>query len=112
MKQKGIQLTDGSLAGDLMDLKIDVVRDNNGLIIQGFCVGDTMQQNQAMILMASPGEFHFNPTLGVAIDELLLDDDYLKFRHRIREHFVKDGLRVKTLELSEGKPLKIEAYYE
>lgn len=110
MKDRGIQLTDGTL-NDL-DLKIEVVRGSDGLITQGLVIGDTMNQNQALILIANPGEFKFNPTIGVAIDELLLDNDYLRFRHRIREHFEKDGLKVRSIQLSEGKPLLIDASYE
>lgn len=110
MKNRGIQLTDGNQ--EAFDLKIEVQRDSKGLITQGLVIGDTMNQNQALILIANPGEFKFNPTIGVAIDELLLDNDYLRFRHRIREHFEKDGLIVNSIQLSEGKPLKIEASYE
>ncbi|MNG13294.1 hypothetical protein D3C84_969650 [compost metagenome] len=110
MKDKAIQLTDGGQQD--IDLKIEVLRDSDGKITQGMVVGDTMNQNQALILIANPGEFKFSPTIGVAIDELLLDNDYLRFRHRIREHFAKDGLIVKSVELSEGKPLKIDASYE
>ncbi|WP_395049395.1 hypothetical protein [Flavobacterium sp.] len=110
MKDRGIQLTDGGVQG--VDLKIEVVRGSDGKITSGLVVGNTMNQNQAMILIANPGEFKFNPTMGVAIDELLLDDDYLKFRHRIRDHFSKDGLKVRSIQLSEGKPLLIDASYE
>jgi hypothetical protein len=110
MKDRGIQLTDGTQQG--IDLKIEVLRDSDGLITRGLVVDNTMNQNQALILIANPGEFKFNPTIGVALDELLLDNDYLRFRHRIREHFAKDGLKVKSVQLSEGKPLLIDASYE
>lgn len=110
MKDRGIQLTDGNQQA--FDLKIEVERDSNGLITQGLVIADTMNQNQALILIANPGEFKFNPTIGVAIDELLLDNDFLRFRHRIREHFEKDGLIVNSIQLSEGKPFAISASYE
>ncbi|KGO89734.1 hypothetical protein [Flavobacterium suncheonense] len=112
MKQIGIQLNDNSDNGALLDLKIDVVRDDSGKIIQGIVVGETKNQNQATIIIANPGDFFFMPTLGASIDNLLLDNDFLRTRHRIREHLAKDGLIVKKLELYEGKPLVIEADYE
>ncbi len=112
MKNKGIQLTDSSTGLQNIDLKIDVVRNVDGLIMQGLVVGDTMNQNQAMIIIANPGEFKFNPTLGVAINELVLDDDYLRFRHRIREHLIKDGMKVKNVNFYPNQPLEIEATYE
>ena len=110
MKDLAIQLTDGN--SENIDLKIDVVRDTNGLITQGLVIGNTLRQNQAIILIVNPGELKFNATLGVAIGDLLLDDDYLRYRHRIREDFTKDGMKVKSVELSKQTPLKIEASYE
>jgi hypothetical protein len=110
MKDRGIQFTDGTLQE--LDLKIEVLRGSDGKITQGLVIGDTMSQNQALILIANPGEFKTEPTIGVAIDELLLDNDYLRFRHRIREHFEKDGLKIKSIQLSDGKPLLIDASYE
>jgi hypothetical protein len=110
MKDSGMQLSDGN--SHTIDLKIEVVRDADGLITQGLVVGNTMNQNQALILIANPGELKLNPTLGVAIGDLLLDDDFLRFRHRISEHLAKDGMKVKSVELSKDKPLKIESSYE
>jgi hypothetical protein len=110
MKDIGIQLTDGNTSD--IDLKIEVVRGSDGLITQGLGIGSTLNQNRALILIANPGEFKFEPTLGVAIDELLFDTDYLKIRHRIRDHFPKNGLKVKNIELSDRKPLWIDASYE
>ena len=112
MKDRGIQLTDSTNAVESIDLKVQIVRGIDDKIISGLAVGRTLAQNQAVILIANPGEFPFNPKIGVAIDELILDNDYLRFRHRIREHFAKDGMVVKRIELSENKPLQIEANYE
>lgn len=110
MKDRAMQLTNGN--EDTIDLKIEVVRNASGLIQEGLVIGNVMNQNQALILSAYPGEFHFNPTLGVGLADLMMDDDYLRFRHRIREHFEKDGLKVKSIDLSKNKPLRIDAIYE
>lgn len=112
MKDRGIQLTDGNGGLEAIDIKIEVQRDSAGKIVNGITVGNTMNQNQALMLIVNPGEIKFVPTLGVAIVELTLDNDFLRFRHRIREHYRKDGLIVQSVELSETKPLKIEANYE
>lgn len=111
MKDKGIQLNDSSSGLESIDFKIDIIRDADGMITQGLVIGNTMPQNQALIIMASPGEFMFNPLIGVSIIDLLLDSDFLRIRHRIREHFLKDGMIVKSLEFEENKPLLIDAYY-
>ncbi len=112
MKDKGIQLNDSVNGVENIDLKINVVRGADNTIISGLMVGAILRQNQALILIANPGEFALSPTIGVAIDELLLDNDYLRIRHRIREHLAKDGMKVKTLEFSENKGMQLEAYYE
>lgn len=111
MKSTGIQLVDNTDVGQLMDLKVNVIRDASGKIKQGLCIGDTLNQNKALIIIANPGEFKFNPTLGVAIDELILDEDYLRFRHRITDHLKRDGMIVRSVQFSKDKPLVIDADY-
>lgn len=112
MKTTGIQLTDNAGSGEIFDLKINVLRDSDGKIISGMTVGDTLEQNKTIILVAHQGDLKANPDLGVGLEDILLSSDYLSFRHRIREHFAKDGLVVETLDFSENRPLKIIANYE
>lgn len=111
MKDKGIQLNDSNDSGEVMDLKINPVRGEDGKIITGIVVGNTLEQNKAMILMAHPGDFKFNPFLGVGIEDALLTDDYLEFRHRIRKSFAEDGLKITRLDFYPGKEFKIDAKY-
>jgi hypothetical protein len=112
MKSRGIQLNDNNDSGDVLDLKVNVVRDIEGKIVSGLVIGDTLEQNEAIILIAHQGEFKFNPDLGVGLGDIALSSDYLEYRHKIREHFAKDGLVVETLYLYENKPIKILANYE
>ena len=112
MKAVGLQLIDKINSVTDIDLKIDVKRDLNGQIIQGLVVGNILSQNQALILISQQGEFFMNPTLGVGINNLILDRDYLRFKHKIREEFTKDGLKIERLELSSETPLIIQASYE
>lgn len=111
MKSTGIQLTDNSEIGEILDLKIKIVRDSAGMIVSGLVVGNTLEQNKTIILVAHQGELKANPDLGVGLGDILLGFDYLEFRHRIREHFAKDGLVVETVDLYENKPIKIVADY-
>lgn len=110
-KDRGIQLNDNLSVGQILDLKVEIKKDAEGKIMQGLFVGNTLQQNQALILITQQGENKFNPDLGVGIADMLLDHDYLAYRHRIREHYAKDGLKVTYLDLYENKPLKIDANY-
>lgn len=112
MKNKGIQVIDNSNEGTILDLKIIPVRDAAGLITQGLVVGKTLGQNIAFILMAQQGDFKFNPDLGVGLEDLVLSDNFLEYRHKIKTHFAKDGLKIKSLDLYEGKPFKVDASYE
>lgn len=112
MKGFGIQLIDNNDQGEVMDIKIDPKHDAQGKIVSGFVVGSTLQQNQALILLAHLGDLKFRPDMGVGIEDLLLSDDFLEFRHRVREHLTKDGLKVNTLELYPNKPVVIESEYE
>lgn len=113
MKDRAIQLVDHTdNNGELMDVKIQPIRDTNGKIIQGVVVGNTLQQNKALILIAHPNDFKANPTLGVGIGDITLDSDLLDYRHEIREQFYKDGLKITELDLYSVDSVKIEAHYE
>ena len=59
-KATGIQYIDNQDQGDLFDLKIEVVRDENGKILSGLVFGQTQPQNEASILIARKGEFKLN----------------------------------------------------
>ena len=74
-----------------------------------FVAGENYNQQQAMLLVAQEGEFKMTPTIGVGIGDLLLCEELLEYRHKIRDHFKRDNLKVKTLELYEIGKLKIES---
>lgn len=112
MKRTGIQLVDNNDEGTVMDVKIKPIRNASNKIISGLVIGDTLQQNKALILLAHQGEIKFKPDLGVGLEDILLSSDYLEYRHKIREHFAKDGLKTTTVELYENKPFKIIADYD
>lgn len=111
-KDRGIQLIDNNDEGPVLDVKINVVRDASGKIVSGVVIGNTLEQNKAMMLITRQGENKFRPDAGVGIQDLTMSEDYLPYRHRIREHFAKDGLVVENLDLYPGKPININAKYE
>ena len=112
MKANGIQVISHTDEGDIMDLKIQVVRDPWGKILSGLVTGNTLEQNKAFILIGNTGDFKFAPTLGVGIEDMLLGEDLLAFRHKIRSQFAKDGLKITDLDLYHTDRVKIEAHYE
>lgn len=89
------------LDNDTCDLEMKIRRDSSGLILSGLVTGDTGAQNQALIIYLRPGEIKESPVLGVGIDDALLDNDTLLYRHRIREHLESEGFTVTYLEIEQ-----------
>jgi len=112
MKGRGIQVNDSKSSGEFLDVKIIPKLNADGLITSGLVIGNTVEQNKAFLLMAYPGEFRGDPDLGVGMKDILLDDDLLPYRHKIREQFAKDGLKIKRLELYDTENIEIIADYE
>lgn len=93
------------------DLKIDVVRDSSGKIAQGLLLGDVTEQNTMLILKGQPGEFKEHLTVGIGIDNMLLDHDYLLYKHKIRQQLGADGMQIKYLEINK-QDIEINAKYK
>lgn len=113
MRDKGLQLIDSSDDGVVGDIKIIPVREG-GKIISGLTFGLTKSQNISLILVSNPGDFKFNPNIGVGLENLVLGDgdDCLEYRHKIRDQFYFDKLKINTLDLYPNKPFKIDADYD
>ena len=103
-KKIGIQLTSD------LELSINPIRDSSGLILSGITIGDTLYQNQYMILTAQKGEFKENPTLGVGINDMANDDDLSEWKKSIREELSKDGMKVNTLTIT-ASGMEVKADY-
>ena len=90
---RGIQMTD--FAPD-----IDVKRDASGRISQGLVVGDTLRQNQALILVLHQGELKEWPAVGCGIMDMLLDNDPIYWRSLVREQLEMDGQTVRKVKIT------------
>lgn len=107
MKGTAIQLD------QTLDLALNVQRNSEGLIVQGIQVGQTTNQNVALILLAQAGEFKEYPTLGVGLQDATLDEgDFLGYRHSIRENLERDQLTVKVVDFYKKDNLNVIAEYE
>lgn len=104
MRGIGIQLTAD------FDLDILPIRGSDGKIKTGFRLAATLPQNQACILVMYPGELKEVPHLGVGIEDMLLDNDWLRWRRKIRMNMELDGQKVDDVQLVKGK-LIIDAKY-
>ena len=73
-------------------------------------LGETTQQNQAIIIQSHKGELKENPALGVGISDMLLDNDPLYWRVRIREALELDGEVVESIKITSSE-VQINAHY-
>lgn len=104
-KSKGILLNDSG------DLRIEVVRDDKGMIISGLVVGDVTEQNQRIILFAEKGEIKSAPLMGVGLASYLDDENPSELLREIRINLREDGQKVRQCGFVDGK-LKIVGGYE
>lgn len=91
--------------GLLLGADYQPIIDHNGLV-----VGETTPQNQALILQIHPGELKENPAVGCGISDMLLADDMLYWRQRIREQLELDGQEVRAIKIT-TKSINIDASY-
>lgn len=99
----GIQLTD-------YEPQINVKRDSLGQITQGLTLGETLQQSQAIILAMHQGELKERPMMGVGISDMLLDNDPIYWRTKIKEQLEMDGMKVGSIKITKTD-IQIEATY-
>nr|DAU12499.1 MAG TPA: Protein of unknown function (DUF2634) [Caudoviricetes sp.] len=96
----------------LKNFEIDVQLkfDDEGKILSGLNLGDTLRQNQALILVLHQGELKERPEVGVGIEDMLLDNDTLYWRSRIREQLELDNQNVDKVRITTGG-IEINASY-
>ncbi len=93
------------------DLVAHIMRDAEGRIVQGIAMGDILSQNQALLVVASSGEFKATPTVGAGAMRFLRDDDTDAFIAATCSQLRGDGMAVVAVEYKNNE-LKIEASYE
>ncbi len=101
----------GFLINDNYELKVSPERDATGKIIKGILIGQTINQNTGLILICSKGDFKQEPTLGVGIEGILLDNDYLEWRRKIRINLELDEQSINEIRFSSVDNLFIDADY-
>lgn len=90
--------------------EIDVRRDGDGKITQGIAIGDTLRQNQAILLTLHQGELKETASLGCGISDMLLDHDPMYWRSLIREQLEMDGQSVGKVKVTRTG-IEIESAY-
>ena len=92
------------------EIDVQLEYDDEGKILSGLNLGDTLRQNQALILVLHQGELKERPEVGVGIEDMLLDNDVLYWRSRIREQLELDNQNVDKVRITTGG-IEINASY-
>ena len=78
----------------------------------GMRLGDTMAQNQYILMLAHPGDIKEFPTLGAGIADMAGSNGVAVCKRKIREAFRADGMDIKAFEMQDdGKITRLEASY-
>lgn len=85
------------------DIKIE-----NGHI----AIGETLPQNEFLLLVMNKGELKEDPMVGVGISDMINDNDILGWKRKIRDGLKADGMKVEQISISsDGRIKKLEAKY-
>ena len=107
----GIQLE--SIEGQpYYDLAINVCRNAQGQITGGLCIGRTDEQNIALLLKSSLGDYKEAPTMGVGLGNMLQDNDLDHWKHTIQQQLETEGIIIDKLSLTHADGLQLEAHYK
>lgn len=102
----------GILIGADGDLMVKPLKDGKGLVLSGLLLGNSVYQNQYIILKSHKGELKEWPALGVGITDMANSNDIAGWSAEIREQLEKDGMRVEKLAFDRNMNLEIDANYE
>lgn len=92
------------LLGEEFDLAIDADGD--------FVFGESTLEHQRDLLLAPKGSFRQEPTIGVGLRTMLLDNAANEdIRRIIQEQLELDGMHVSTLEVNSLENIAIDARY-
>ena len=97
----------GILLDENFDLQTEVRRDAAGKIAGGLTVGNSLAQNQHVLLLAEKGEIKEYPTVGVGIKTYVDDENPANLTRAIRTGFAREGMKVKKIDFENGK-IKID----
>ena len=92
----------------------DLLLDENGdLDLTGgdLNIGYSDNQHQEHILLANKGEFREFPEIGVGIDKMLSDDDYVPILIEMKKNLEYDGMKIKNIKIDDNGILDIDGSY-
>lgn len=106
MKDRGV------LIGYDGDFITRTSRNEKGEIISGLVIGNSLYQNQFIILKSYKGELKEYPVLGVGLSDITNDNDIAGWNSEIKRQLEKDGMTVAAITFDKNMNLEINAGYE
>lgn len=76
-----------------------------------FVIGESTYQHQQFLLLAEKGDYKQFPTAGVASKRYLEREKPDDYARAIRQEFISDGMKVKTLNIAQDLQISIDAEY-
>ncbi|MEE3485093.1 MAG: hypothetical protein VZQ98_12320 [Bacteroidales bacterium] len=74
--------------------------------------GDTLAQNEYILMLAQPGELKENPLVGAGMADMVGSAGTADIKRRVRDAFKADGLQIKEFEMGRnGAIVRLEADY-
>ena len=101
----------GIMLNNSHDLQISIRKNADGLIQQGFVVGNITYQNQELILLSEKGEIKAEPTKGVGIMSFVGDEVPDNLFRMIRTELATEGMAVNKIAFDIKGNLEIDAEY-
>jgi hypothetical protein len=75
-------------------------------------IGYSDNQHQEHILLANKGDYKEFPELGVGINNMLNEDDFLPFLIEAKKNLQYDGMKINNIKFEENGNLNIDGYYQ
>lgn len=77
-----------------------------------FVIGYSDNQHQEHILIASKGEYKEFPELGVGINKMLAEDDYMPMLIEAKKNLEYDGMKIDNIKFEPNGNLNINGKYK
>ena len=92
---------------------IDILIDEDLEFEDGdFAIGISDKQHIKHILKAFKGEFKEFPELGVGIEQMINDDNYMDILIEAKKNLQYDGVEVKNIKFTDEGKLNVDGRYE
>ena len=92
---------------------IDILIDEDLEFEDGdFAIGISDKQHIKHILKAFKGEFKEFPELGVGIEQMINDDNYMDVLIEAKKNLQYDGVEVKNIKFTDEGKLNVDGRYE